>query len=117
MVFYMDIDSKPVKNVTFSETVKIGYTYNKEEYDRKSIDSILLLKSKNQISSFQWRQVFVELNQFKIYEMPIHPDSKPNTNLCKIPCLLPSLPQAPKSTPAPLPFTFQIPCSQGLKRT
>lgn len=86
----MDIDdiyiSKP-KQVRFSETVEIKYTYSREVYDRSIIDSAMVLKSRRQLNDFEWRRIFIELNQFKIYEMRIHPDSKKNTSLSKIPSL------------------------------
>lgn len=93
----MDIDSEPYadkrKKVRFSETIEIKYTYSCDVYDRSVIHSPSFLRSKRLLNDFDWRKIFIELNQFKIYEMQIHPDSKNYTSIAKIPSIyIPSNP-------------------------
>ena len=81
----MDIDIKIPKKVHFSEVVEVRYTYSREVYDRSVIDSVVVLRNRHKVNDFEWRKLFIELNQFKIYEMRVHPNSKENTILSKIP--------------------------------
>jgi hypothetical protein len=102
MLMAMDIDSEPStllptlsndptvdkrKKVSFSETIEIKYTYSHEVYDRSVINSPSFLRSRRLLNDFEWRKIFIELNQFKIYEMQIHPDSKNYTSIAKIPSI------------------------------
>lgn len=82
----MDIDPIP-KKVRFCETVQVGYTYSRESYDRSVGESAVVLRNTKKLNDFEWRRIFIELNQFKIYEMIIHPSSKNNTCISKIPSL------------------------------
>ena len=83
----MDIDVKPYKKVHFCETIEVRYTYSREIYDRSVIDSTIVLRNRRQVNDFEWRKLFIELNQFKLYEMQVHPDSKQNTNISRIPSI------------------------------
>lgn len=91
MIFNMDMDIDMdmaiAKRVRFSDQIEIGYTYSREIYDRSIIDSVIVLRNRRQLNDIEWRKIFIELNQFKIYEMQIHPDSKNYTSISKIPSI------------------------------
>lgn len=83
------------KTVKFNlDKNKIEYTYSKDEYDRKPIDSFYNFKyiqkmMKNSclnISRYyinEWNKIFRELNNYKMFEMEIHKDSINNLNIHK----------------------------------
>ena len=59
------------KNATFN-------TYSPEEYDRTCIDHVLYRKAYKLISNDEFNSIYVSLDLYKLYEMPIHRDSLKN---------------------------------------
>lgn len=53
-------------------------TYSNDEYDRKQIESILLLKLQNKITLQKWSTIFKKLNNYKMNEMVVHSKSLDN---------------------------------------
>jgi hypothetical protein len=69
-----------VKKVFFSEINKIYTTYSPDEYLRNQIDSILYKKNYNRVSNDEWNTIFLNLDLYKLYEMPVHSDSIQNNS-------------------------------------
>lgn len=70
------------KNVTFNlANNTIIYTFSKEEYDRRQIDSVLKQRLNNKITIEEWRKVYEELWIYKSKEMVVHVKSLKNTTL------------------------------------
>ena len=68
--------NKVQKRVTWALDKNIVHeTFSSLEYDRHSIDSILYQKAYNRISHSEWMKVFVDLNNYKKYEMVVHEKS------------------------------------------
>lgn len=59
------------KNITF-------ITYSSDEYDRTCIDHVLYRKAYRLVSDDDFRSIYVSLDLYKLYEMPIHIDSLKN---------------------------------------
>jgi hypothetical protein len=53
-------------------------TYSNDEYDRKQIESILLLKLQNKITLQKWNKILKKLNNYKMNEMVVHSKSLDN---------------------------------------
>lgn len=68
------------KKVTFSDNNEIYTTYSADEYLRFQIDSILYKKSYNRVSNDEWNTIFLNLDLYKLYEMPVHSDSIQNNS-------------------------------------
>jgi hypothetical protein len=65
------VDFNLDKNITFN-------TYSHEEYDRGCIDHVLYRKAYKLISDDEFQAIYVALDLYKLYEMPIHRDSLKN---------------------------------------
>jgi hypothetical protein len=78
--YYKIQNTKMKKNVSFSENVIQYTTYSFEEYDRSSIDHLLYRKAYNKITDEEFSKVFVLLDLYKLYDMPVHNDSLKNNN-------------------------------------
>ena len=59
------------KNTTYS-------TYSNQEYDRTCIDHVLYRKAYNRLSNGEMNSIFVTLDLYKLYEMPVHKNSIQN---------------------------------------
>ena len=67
------------KTVAFNlDKNTIFNTYSSEEYDRSCIDHTLYRKAYNLISDTEFQSIYVSLDIYKLYEMPIHKDSLKN---------------------------------------
>lgn len=69
------------KKVTFNNIVNINNTYSNEEYDRSPIDSIIYLRTLQRVNLDEWKNIFTELNQYKLQEMIVHKDSINNVKI------------------------------------
>lgn len=69
-----------MKKVQFNETPIVYSTYGSDQYNRMQIDSILYLKNYNRVSNEDWNKLIVILDLYKLYEMPVHPDSIQNNS-------------------------------------
>lgn len=72
--------SKIQKKVSFNLNFKTHVTYSRDEYDRSSIDHVLYRRSYNKISDDEMNAIYVNLDLYKIYSMPVHIDSLCNNN-------------------------------------
>lgn len=64
------------KKVTFNESKnETRDTYNKEEYDRGTIDHVLYRKAYNRITQKEFQDIYFDLEKFKLFEMVVHKDS------------------------------------------
>ena len=71
-----------IKSVKFNlHRNTIHEMYSSDEYDRHQIDSLLYLKSYGRITRFEWFKALLEVNVYKLMEMPVHNDSVVNTKL------------------------------------
>jgi hypothetical protein len=68
------------KKVVFSDINEIYTTYSSDEYLRHQIDSILYKKNYNRVSNDEWNAIFLNLDLYKLYEMPVHIDSIQNNS-------------------------------------
>lgn len=67
------------KKVQFNLDRNLEYsTYDKNEYDRTPIDHVLYRRAYNRISDEEFKSIFVILDLYKLYEMPVHKDSLKN---------------------------------------
>lgn len=74
-----------MKKVNINEENNKEYiTYTNKEYDRCTIDSILYQKCYQRVSSEEWINIFIILNNYKCTEMEIHKDSINNISLVNI---------------------------------
>lgn len=74
-----------MKRVIINEEYNKEYTtYTNKEYDRCTIDSILYQKCYQRVSSEEWINIFIILNNYKCTEMEIHKDSINNISLINI---------------------------------
>ena len=69
-----------MKKVRFSDKINIFSTYSSDEYSRIPIDHLLYRRAYNRVSDLEWNDVLVKLDLYKLYEMPVHPDSFLNNN-------------------------------------
>lgn len=68
-----------VKKVSFDLSKnEILPTYSGTVYDRGQIDSILYMKSYRRISDEEWSNMYIKLDLYKMYEMPVAKDSIKN---------------------------------------
>lgn len=65
--------------VCFNDNVQIRSTYSNDDYDRFSIDHVLYRKAYNRVSEEEMRTIYVNLDLYKLYEMPVHKQSMKNT--------------------------------------
>lgn len=74
-----------MKTVNFNlDNNKIYTTYSKfndqeDYYDRSSIDHVLYRKIFNRITDIELRDIYIQLDLYKLYQMPIHINSIKNT--------------------------------------
>ena len=53
----------------------IHYTYSRHEYDRSCIDHVLYRHAYKRLSDEDMKAIYVNLDLYKLYEMPIHKES------------------------------------------
>lgn len=69
------------KNVYFELDKNTVYrTYSREEYDRTSIDHVLYRRAYRRISDEEMNTIYVNLDLYKLYEMPVHKSSFKNNS-------------------------------------
>lgn len=69
------------KNIHFELDKNILYTtYSREEYDRSSIDHVLYCHSYGRVSNEEIESIYVNLDLYKLYEMPVHKSSFKNNS-------------------------------------
>jgi hypothetical protein len=69
------------KNVSFELDKNIIYlTYSREEYDRSSIDHVLYRRAYKRITDEEMKAIYVNLDLYKLYEMPVHKSSFKNNS-------------------------------------
>lgn len=69
------------KNTQFDlDKNKVYITYSREEYDRSSIDHVLYRKAYRRISDDEMNSIYVNLDLYKLYEMPVHKSSFKNNS-------------------------------------
>ena len=67
------------KNVQFDMSKNIVYiTYSRQEYDRTCIDHVLYRRAYRRISDEEMNAIYVNLDLYKLYEMPVHKSSFKN---------------------------------------
>lgn len=67
------------KSVDFNLNQNIVYiTYSRDEYDRSSIDHVLYRRAYRRISDDEMQSIYVNLDLYKLYEMPVHKSSLHN---------------------------------------
>lgn len=82
----MDIEkTSKSKKVTFSPDIICYKTYSRKQYDRSSIRSTIYQRMRREINDFEWRKIFVDLNNYKTNEMIVHPNAKSNNSISNIP--------------------------------
>lgn len=64
-----------VKKVHFTNKVQKFITYTNKEYDRTCIDHVLYRKAYKQISNEEMNSLYICLDLYKLYEMPVHKES------------------------------------------
>jgi hypothetical protein len=70
-----------MKNVHFNLNKNIIYpTYSREEYDRSCIDHVLYRRAYRRISDAEMNAIYVNLDLYKLYEMPVHKSSFKNNS-------------------------------------
>jgi hypothetical protein len=70
-----------MKNVQFDLNKNINYvTYSREEYDRTCIDHVLYRRAYRRISDDEMNAIYVNLDLYKLYEMPVHKSSFKNNS-------------------------------------
>ena len=68
-----------MKKVIFKlENNEIFNTYTKEEYDRFQIDSVLYRRNYQRVPDQEWNNIYVVLDLYKLYDMPVHQESVQN---------------------------------------
>jgi len=64
------------KSVSFNlNNNKIFDTYSQYEYDRSCIDHVLYRHAYKRISDSEIKTIYVNLDLYKLYEMPVHKKS------------------------------------------
>jgi hypothetical protein len=67
------------RRVSFSlNKNSIYYTYSRHEYDRSCIDHVLYRHAYNRLTDEELKTIYVNLDLYKLYEMPIHKGSLVN---------------------------------------
>jgi hypothetical protein len=67
------------KTVSFNlDNNEIYDTYHRTEYDRSQIDHVLYRRAYNRVSNEEWNNIYITLDLYKLYEMPVHKDSLHN---------------------------------------
>lgn len=67
------------KTVNFDLNQNVIYiTYSRQEYDRSSIDHVLYRRAYRRISDEEMNAIYVNLDLYKLYEMPVHKSSFKN---------------------------------------
>lgn len=64
--------------VSFNEQVLQFPTYSADEYSRLSINHVLYRRSRNEISDQELQNIYITLDLYKLYDMPVHIDSSKN---------------------------------------
>ena len=86
-------NSLPKARVSFpSRILTVHYTYSPELYDRRMCKKVKISLFNDALALYK------EYNIFKMYEMPVHPDSVQNTTFmfCSLTGNYPGLPEKPK---------------------
>ena len=78
---YSEINFK--KKVSFNLNCILYPTYSSSEYDRSSIDHVLYRRSYNRISDDELKAIYVNLDLYKMYSMPVHVESLYNNSYHK----------------------------------
>lgn len=68
------------KSVSFSDNNLIYESYSSDDYDRSSIDHVLYRYSYNRISQSELKAIYITLDLYKLYNMPVHVESLKNNN-------------------------------------
>ena len=69
------------KNIQFDlNKNRVYITYSHEEYDRSSIDHVLYRRAYRRISDEEMNSIYVNLDLYKLYEMPVHKSSFKNNS-------------------------------------
>jgi hypothetical protein len=69
------------KNIQFDlNKNRVYITYSREEYDRSSIDHVLYRRAYRRISDDEMNSIYVNLDLYKLYEMPVHKTSFKNNS-------------------------------------
>jgi hypothetical protein len=69
------------KNIHFDlNKNRVYITYSPEEYDRSSIDHVLYRLAYRHISDEDIKSIYVNLDLYKLYEMPVHKSSFKNNS-------------------------------------
>lgn len=77
--FYILNSKRMTKQVSFNlNNNQIFTTHNKEDYDRSQIDHVLYRKAYNRISDKEIDTILINLDLYKLYEMPINKESLHN---------------------------------------
>ena len=70
-----------MKKVTFSDNNVTTYiTYSKDVYDRHSINHVLYRLARKEITPNDINGMYVTLDLYKLYDMPVHRDSFKNNS-------------------------------------
>lgn len=64
-----------VRRVLFNSIIQTFPTYSYKDYDRTSIDHVLYRRAHRRISDEEMNKIFICLDLYKLYEMPIHNQS------------------------------------------
>ena len=65
-----------MKHVLFNLNKNKTYiTYDSSEYNRLQIDSVLYRRSWKKVSDQEWNNIYIILDLYKLYDMPVHQDS------------------------------------------
>lgn len=69
-----------MKKVQFNNNIKINNTYSYNEYDRSCIDHVLYRRTFNKITDSEFRNIYITLDIYKLYDMPVHTQSLKNNS-------------------------------------
>ena len=65
-----------MKKVLFNlDNNQIFDTYTPDEYNRFQIDSVMYRRNWRKVSDQEWHSIYVILDLYKLYDMPVHQDS------------------------------------------
>jgi hypothetical protein len=71
-----------MKRVSFDfYNTTLHETHHDDDYDRSADMWTLWKRSRNEITDKQWRDIFIELNQYKMSEMVVHIESVQYTKI------------------------------------